>query len=435
VQSPSQRLSRQLFSFEHALRDQWSSESPATPKQLQEYENAWQDCFQHKFLGATKTEMMRVIAHSSCVVVSDFHPLKRSRQDFSTIVKHMDGEQQVIVVLELLDSSVTLKRGQRVSENVLLQNGSSLAENYPLMFDEHQHAKYEIVGAWVDGGAHKRDRHCSEVIKRLNSDNQHAKLALHFGDWHLADNHLPQQIKKVGISATVIHLSPQPLWDRLSKRDFDKVIKFGANKWAWMSTPPLAHAAAFLLDFSVFHEDDYTEELAYLIEVASSKLAISFNFKRPESAYEVMMGDDWYSFWSSLDEHHQQQFDCQPKTVVFHPRLPLIWIPSAVDANMIIQAAAHLIYCEHFMIAGDFCDSFRAASLRHLCNISLNPFFELKSEDTCNEYQWIERSAFEHAKWLNAHHCGPSAQLFERFKHPQLWDYELQLLRDTIEVA
>ena len=432
MQSSSQRLSLQLFTFEHALRNQWSSESPATPEGLCDYESAWQKCLQHKFLGATEHEMMRVIAHSPCVIVSDFHPLKRSRQDFSTIVNSMGGEQDVLVVLELLNSDISVGKGQSICESVTLENGVSLVESYPLLFDRQQRAKYEIVGVCTDGNAEERDSHCAWVVDSIHRLHPHKKLALHFGDWHLADDHLPRLLKDIGIEVTAIHLSPQPLWDRLIKRDFDNVLQFGPNKWAWMHTPPLAHAAAFLLDFAVFDEDDYAEELAYLIEMAADNLATSMNLESPQSAFEVMCGDDWHSFWSSLDEHHQQQYAEEATTVVFHPRLPLMWIPNEVDANMIIQAAAHLIYCEHFMTEGDFRDSFRAATLRHLCNITLNPFFKLTETKNLCEQQWIEHSAFEHARVLKSQHRGLATHLFDSFKHPQLWDYELQLLRDTI---
>ena len=87
------------------------------------------------------------------------------------------------------------------------------------------------------------------------------------------------------------------------------------------------------------------------------------------------------------------------------------------------------------MTEGDFCDSFRAATLRHLCNITLNPFFELLATEHLCEQQWVERSAFQHARLLKSQHRVPATHLFDSFKHPQLWDYELQLLRDTIEVA
>jgi hypothetical protein len=311
----------------------------------------------------------------------------------------------------------------------------SLIGSYPLLFDEQHCAKYEIIGVCTDGNAYERDAHCARVIDSIHQEHPHKKIALHFGDWHLADDHLPRLLKDIGLEVTAIHLSPQPLWDRLIKRDFDEVLQFGPNKWAWMRTPPLAHAAAFLLDFTVFNEDDYAEELAYLIEMAADNLATSMNLELPQSAFEVMCGDDWHSFWSSLDKHHQQQYTDEPRTVVFHPRLPLMWIPAEVDANMIIQASAHLIYCEHFMTEGGFCDSFRAATLRHLCNITLNPFFKLHRTEPLCEQQWVERSAFEHARLLKSQHRGLATHLFDSFKHPQLWDYELQLLRDTIEVA
>ena len=131
----------QLFTFEHALRNQWSSESPATPEDLCDYENSWKECLQNKFLGATEHEMMRVIAHSPCVIVSDFHPLKRSRQDFSTVVSNMEDKQNVLVVLELLKSGTSIVKGQSVCENVVLENGMSLISSYPLLFDE-QHLSH-----------------------------------------------------------------------------------------------------------------------------------------------------------------------------------------------------------------------------------------------------------------------------------------------------
>jgi hypothetical protein len=436
VQSPSQRFTAQLFKFEHALRQQWSQESPATPENLRDYEGNWNSCLKNRFLGATEHEMMRVIAHSSCVVVSDFHPLKRSRQDFSFIVEQMQqASGEVVIILELLNQKTTIARGSLCTETITLENGWSLQKSYPLLFDESQRAKFEIHGAWFNSDAESRDQLCASLVQELIQHRPQLNLALHFGDWHLADEHLPQQLRAVGITPTVIHLSPASLWDSMLKNDFDEVLKFTANKWAWMRTPPLAHTAAFLMDFGSDNAGDYAEELGYLIEAAAEKLAPHLNIALPQSAFEVMAAEDWPSFYACLDNEQQQQFAQVPTTPVFHPRLPLLWIPGEIDANQIIQAAVHLIHCEEFSGTDTFCRQFRSATLRNLCSIVLNPFYRLQEHAEQNEYQWIERSAYHYAQLINGERNVPLRQLFKRFKQPRLKDYELQLLRDTIEVA
>ncbi|MBC8371634.1 MAG: hypothetical protein H8E25_16650 [Planctomycetes bacterium] len=433
MQSPSQRFNTQLFKFEHALREQWSVESPSTPDHLSTYQNNWQNCFQSNYLGATEHEMMRVIAHSTCVIVSDFHPLKRSRQDFSFIVEQMSQRQPVGVVLELLDEKTMIAEGSAIHEEILLVNGSTLQQSYPRLFNDSKQANFNIYGAWIDDTPQRRDRHCAEIIKKLRDQNQQCSFALHFGDWHLADAHLPDKLQRLGIESTNIHLSPAPLWDDLSKRNLDDVIKFSDNKWAWMRTPPLAHAAAFLLDFGSTEDDDYAEELSYLVEDAACHLAKVLAVEHPQSAFEVMPPNDWDSFKQTLD--NQQQFSGKPKAPVFHPRLPLMYIPGEIDANQIIQAAAHLIYCEHLSAGGELCQQFRSATLRNLCNIVLNPFYTLQDTLGIGDYQQIQICAFRYAKSMGQNNDQSLRQLFHNLKQPRLGGYELQLLRDTIEVA
>lgn len=434
MQSPSQRFHTQLFKFEHTLRTQWSLESPATPEQLCNYEDNWLSSFQNKYLGATEQELMRVIAHSSCVIVSDFHPLKRSRQDFSTIIELMNISTPTIAVLELLNSDVSIKSGSRY-QDIKLENGWPLHQSYPQLFDNDLQAKYDIVGAWIDGSPSERDAYAASVAANLNESQPNSKLAFHFGDWHLAKQHLPQELEQRDISATAVHLSPSPLWDKVNKRDFDEVIRLSDSEWAWMRTPPLAHAAAFLLDFGACDSEEYSEELSFLIEIAATNLARSLDVEQPQSAFEVMQADEWHNFYDSLDTESQQSFNACPEYAVFHPRLARMWIPSEVDANQIIQGAAHLLYCQQYATGNAFIDAFRSALLRNLCSITINPFYKLPDNCYNSENQWVERGAFKLAKDISCHEHTSIQNILRSLKHVELRDYELQSLRDTIGVA
>ncbi|MDP6963673.1 MAG: hypothetical protein QGF46_05850, partial [Planctomycetota bacterium] len=292
-----------------------------------------------------------------------------------------------------------------------------------------------INGAWIEGTPSQRDLSTAEKIKSIRSKQSESKVAIHFGDWHLAPQHLPQQLSRLGMDATCVHLSPRPLWDLQRRRIFDDVVKLENQHWAWMRTPPLANTSAFMLEYSAANADEYCEESACLVETAANQLAKFLNVPTPYSAFEIYLDHDWDSFQNLLSNEGSRVMPTKPNIPVCHPTLGLMWTPQDVDAHHIVQGAAHLVYCENFQTGDAFTDLFRSYVFRFLCTLSVNPFFKLATCGDDNEHQWVMRGAFRVAKELNQDNNASVGKLLSSFKHVELWDYELQALRDTIKVA
>ncbi|MDA0666268.1 MAG: hypothetical protein O3A95_01650 [Planctomycetota bacterium] len=371
-------LLAEISRFERRLRDAWSMEVPCTPKHLQSYRQAWLDTLAQPNKEATLEEMHRAIRRSNLTLVSDFHPLRRSRTGLAELIRQLPDDKAIVLGLELLPRGITLTVGEALrAKDLRLITGQSLQEAYAPVLQALSQRRATLVGTWVDGNVHRRDEAAAKVWARINRKPGQFRGIFHFGDWHLAAGHLPLRMQEIGESPTIIHQSPEPIWERAGLMPSCNVFRMNAQHWAWLQTPPLGLWANHLQDLSNHDEESAVEAAEHLCESASEFLAETLGLGPPSCRLTVAPKQTWDQFHAQLPRHLQATFalDAPPKIPIFHPRLPLMWSPGPLDLTHLIEGAAHCLNSSsplHLEVG--LRPELRRQAFRSLCAFLVNPF-------------------------------------------------------------
>lgn len=386
-----------MAGFERRLRLAWSSAVPLVPKHLELYRDHWLDCLSGGLTGTTYNELQRAIRRSELIVVSDYHPLERSRTGLADLIAEIPATESVALVLEFLPLGTTLTAHEALRGcGPTLVTGQSLYEAYKPALEILAQRRGVIVGAWVDGSVGRRDEVAAQVWSRINRQGRRRRCVMHFGDWHLAPEHLPARLASSGVEPLVIHQSPEPVWERLGANPNDRTFQTARGQWVWLQTPPLSLWANLHQDLADSDDELLTEAAEHLCESAAGLLASTFGLEPPSCRLSVLPASCWSEFYDKLPPHRAAAFDRNhaPKLAVFHPRQPLAWSPRKLDLSDLIQGAAHSLICDSpLSMEVSFRGALRRSSFRFLCAHLVNPFLRPAAPASLLEAMWPSPSA------------------------------------------
>jgi len=377
------KLLAEMSRFEKRLRNAWSLDVPSVPKHLHAYRRAWLDTMGQPHTEATSEEMTRAMRQADLILVSDFHPLRRSRTGLAKLLARLPDDRPLILGLELLPYGTTLTVGEAMRrKDLTLITGQSLHQAYAPVLEGLSQRRATIVGTWVDGSAHERDIVAAKVWARIGRKRGRFRGIFHFGDWHLAAGHLPSRLQELGADPMVIHQSPEPIWERVGLSSSGNVFRILQRHWAWLQTPPLGLWANHLQDLNNHDAESIAEAAEHLCESASEILADTLQLTAPSCRLTVVPQEAWSEFHHHLPNHLARSFDpaIPPSIPIFHPRLPLMWSPGALDLTHLIEGAAHCLNCSsplHHEVGR--LPELRRQVFRHLCAHLVNPFLTLPS--------------------------------------------------------
>jgi len=382
-------LLAEMSRFERRLRNAWSTEVPCIPQHLKAYRRAWLDTLAQPSTEATLEEMHRAIRRANLTIVSDFHPLQRSRTGLAELIRQLPDDKPIVLGLELLPHGNTLTVGEALSaKNLRLVTGQTLQEAYGPVLQALSQRRATLVGTWVDGNAHRRDEAAAKIWARINRKPGQFRGIFHFGDWHLAAEHLPARMEAIGESPTIIHQSPEPFWERMGLMPSGNVFRMNTQHWAWLQTPPLGLWANHLQDLNNQNEESAAEAAEHLCESASEFLAETLGLGAPSCRLTVVPKQAWNQFHAHLPRHLQETFtlDAPPKIPIFHPRLPLMWSPGSLDLTHIIEGAAHCLNSSSTLhLEVGLKPELRRQTFRSLCAFLVNPFLATASPERLSE--------------------------------------------------
>jgi phenylpyruvate tautomerase PptA (4-oxalocrotonate tautomerase family) len=384
-----------MTGFERRLRSAWSSAVPKVPRHLQDYRQHWLDNLQAPLTGATHEEFLRALRNSELIVVSDYHPLERSRTGLAELIGELPSKNPLAFVLELLPFGTTLTAREALrGRGPDLVTGQSLLDAYGPALKILAERRGALVGAWVDGSVQRRDEVAAEVWQRINRQGRRSRAIFHFGDWHLAPEHLPARLAATGTSPMVIHQSPEPVWERLGANPQDHTFRTTSEQWVWLQTPPLSLWANLHQDLADVGEEILAEAGEHLCESAASLLATTFDLPQPSCRLSILPASCWAEFHATLPRYRAMAFDAKnpPRQTVFHPSKPLAWSPRKWDLSDLIQGAAHSLICDSPLIAEvSFRGSLRRNSFRFLCAHLVNPFLQVAAAEDLVAQLWPGR--------------------------------------------
>lgn len=368
-----------MAQFETSLRQAWSPEMPAIPAHLKNYQEAWLETFAAAPVEATGEEFLRAVRLAPVLLVSDFHASERSRRGLATLLAALPLDQPVNLVLELLPLGTTLTAQLAIAGgSPPLVTGEPLEEAYGPALQLLAERRGTIIGAWSDGSIQHRDRVASDLLQRLRQPHRAVKTIFHGGDWHLAESHLPKLLQQLDLEPTVVHQSPEPLWQVRGIHQGAEHLKLPIpGHWAWMETPPLHLWAALLQDMRQGDEEDLQEAMSHLVGAAAQCFADLLGLEGPGMELTLFPRRRWHEFHQQLPTIWQEALsaDHPPKRDIFHPRRPWLWTPRSADLNLLTRAAAHLILCDQGVVKEVSLQAeLRRSAFRHAAARVANPF-------------------------------------------------------------
>ncbi|RMH01765.1 MAG: hypothetical protein D6702_10490, partial [Planctomycetota bacterium] len=259
-----------------------------------------------------------------------------------------------------------------------------LAEAYRPVLESLARRGGRVAGAWIDGPPTARDEAAAARWAELAAADAGRPWVLHFGDWHLADAHLPRLLRRRGAQPTVLHQSPEPVWEQFPDWPGEAVLDLGRGHWAWLHCPPLGHWVGTLQELRGDDPESAAEAAEELVEELAGRFAGLLGMVEPAARLSVWPADQWTGFRATLPDEMRKALveDPPPARPVFHPRLPAMWAPEPPGLNHLAEAGAHVLVCESELgrrasLHGRIC----ARAFRRLWAALLNPFLAAPSPD------------------------------------------------------
>jgi len=136
----------------------------------------------------------------------------------------------------------------------------------------------------------ERDKFSAKMIVQASNLYSDKKMIVQYGEYHLADSHLPRQIRALNskIKTMVILQSPEKIFFELMKQGRDPAlvdfVKLTKGKWAMMSVVPWVKWQDYLLYIESGHDrkikvDDYdfTDHVSQAIHVLNTVLDLKLH--------------------------------------------------------------------------------------------------------------------------------------------------------------
>lgn len=371
-------LLRDFRALERRLRQDWARDLPPLSAELRRYRADWLATLSGPTRTATEAELTAALGTGDPVLVGDFHALRRASLHLGGLVEAMPAGKPAGLLLELLPRAVTVKAAEALRNRELrLVDGRTLAEVYGPSLRRLARQGGLVAGAWVDGTPALRDHAAAERWRELQVEQPARRWLLFFGDWHLAEDHLPRLLRLHGARPTMLHQSPEPIWERLNGSRREAVLDLGAGHWAWLRTPPLAHWASALQELGQHDPDATAEVTEELVEALAAELAAALRLPEPSSRPSVWPTPLWTGFHATLPtaERHALAADLAPRTVIFHPSQPALWADGPPALNHLVEAAGHVLLCDSPLAgAQDLHGRLCARTFRRIWAALINPF-------------------------------------------------------------
>ena len=337
---PSLPIADAVRAFEVRLQRRWASQDGAPPAGLRGYRAAWVQQFADSGEECSSQEFLDACRQAQALLVSDFHPLARSTRMLARLLREVAWTCPPRIVLELLPAELRIDASDRaVWKSLRLVDGRRLLDTAPELLEAAAACAAELVGAWKPGTPAQRDEFAAQAWTERQIKEGPCPEVFFFGDWHLADPHLPQSLARRGAQVTSVHQSPAPLWGRVRPGDEEPILRLRGGHYAWMHTPPLAFLTSARQGHAASHA---CEANALLIEELTQGMAEILDLPVPPDPPVVLDEAAWPGFLRSLPESHRAVLadDKPPRIAMVHPHESLIWTPPAPSWNQLVDVAA-----------------------------------------------------------------------------------------------
>lgn len=288
------------------------------PQELKRYNKRYEaELLKAKSIETTSMQFFKEISKYSVVLVGDFHAQKQAARSFYRIARKI-GQQNIVIALECF-----LEKDQRFIDLFLKSNLTEAEFKKKINWSETWGFAWEPVGyllKWAkQNGVNvyginrnqsriklkDRDQFIAQKINQLyqkySLHNSEIKILVQIGDFHLAHDHLPREIRKINskISLAKVYQSPDIVFFKLLKNKshykMNNFYKLDKDSWAIMTVLPWVKWQEYLLflekesDPNIYDADvDYTDHVFRYLQLMSHV----FNFKNKFEVPDIYFADD-----------------------------------------------------------------------------------------------------------------------------------------------
>ncbi len=303
-------LSNIQFGYYKKIRQQVDRVLGSAPQELKNYTKKYEsELKKAAYKPISSNRFFKAVSSAQILLVGDFHAQPQSARALLRICRKL-GASRIVLALECFRSADqkhinSYILGDLSETDFLKAIGWEKYWGFPweptrTLIKWASHHSVPVYGINLSGKNKKlkqRDRHFSQELSRLVQSHPDKVIVTQIGDFHLADKHLPLELKKnnAKISVHSLFQSPDALYFKNLKSrsaqtaDLKNVDFFslGGNRWALMTVVPWVKWQDYLLylesgwDKSVAAEDvsdiDITDHVDKFVHLMSHSLRVTID--------------------------------------------------------------------------------------------------------------------------------------------------------------
>jgi uncharacterized iron-regulated protein len=311
-----------------------------TPE-LAVYHKTYEREFNRKWTPCSNDDLWHQIDQSRIVLMGDFHALKQSQKAQLRILRKIPTKRSVVLAVEFFEAadqaSIDKFISGKISEKDFLkavkweERWGFPWENYRPLVRWAQKNKIPLYG--INRAQKKknaaslksRDVFAGKKIAELARQHQDSLVFVIYGDLHLAQSHIPQEIiKSLGKPAekTLLRIfqNAEGVYFQLLARELEAstdVVKISQRSFCLMSVPPWVKWQNYLLYLEQTYDEglsddddddddddalDYTDHIGRYVKLVSEELGHPVS----TSALSVYTAQDSH-FWPLVKEKYEER--------------------------------------------------------------------------------------------------------------------------------
>lgn len=345
-------------------------ESPGVARYRRQFENE----FRRRWKVAELSEILADIEAAQVVYLSDFHALQQSQKAHMRILRLLEPRPQRFLLLECFEArhqkSLDLYLSGKISERDLLKaiewkrSWGFPWEHYRPLLRWAQKHKVRVFGINLSSrertakSLHTRDQFAADKVAEILRRFPQGQALVIFGDWHLAQVHLPAEVRKrlKSVRDVIVYQNSERLYFSLLEKNLDHsvdIVKLQTGVYCLQNVPPWVKWQNYLIylesnaDLLLDEEDlDWTDDVAKYVALLSADLGL----KVPVDAFSVYSsGDDrLFEILSDLGEEQKQKWfrGLVEEEVSFYLPEPKVAYLGRPTVNQAAALAMSICFCE-----------------------------------------------------------------------------------------
>ncbi len=335
-------------------------------REISRYEASYKRLLSRPAAPSDWTSLAKSIQRSRIVLIGDFHTLRQSQKAALKILERI--EAPVALALECVHQKHQASLDSFIAGNLSLENLRSVLDfdffwpfpwaNYEELFSICLSKKIPILALNVDNrpdtpnNLQRRDRAAAEAISQFLESHPKFKVAVLYGDLHLARTGIPRHLKtlKCGPATVIYQNEPRLYWAHRDKIDTGQTEVFRLGSWEFvlMNSVPWVKLQSHL-DWLEGGDSEVDEPGADLLARNFNDLSNLLGIPAPEfPSVDLFLSSDGHSLKRLLRDGDLSRSD---RRLLMHSMLfrrpavisRVVWLPGP-GMNFASEAAAQLLH-------------------------------------------------------------------------------------------